>query len=67
MHSHIPKSNKDYWVPKLKKNQERDISKQKRLESQGWSVLRFWEHEEIKSIVGTIEEKQKERKAKATA
>jgi DNA mismatch endonuclease (patch repair protein) len=45
VHSHFPKSNKKYWVPKLRKNIERDLKKNKRLESDGWKVLRFWEHE----------------------
>jgi DNA mismatch endonuclease (patch repair protein) len=45
LHSHIPKSNKSYWQPKLKKNIERAIAKDERLEKAGWQVLHFWEHE----------------------
>ena len=45
IHSHLPKTHEDYWRPKLKKNVERDKDKQKRLEMDGWRVLRFWEHE----------------------
>ena len=45
IHSHLPKSNEEYWVPKLKKNIERDKAKNERLEAEGWRVLRFWEHE----------------------
>ena len=45
IHSHMPKSNQEYWVPKLKKNIERDAEKNKRLANQGWKILRFWEHE----------------------
>jgi len=44
-HSHIPKSNIDYWKPKLEKNIERDKEKNERLRSAGWMVIRFWEHE----------------------
>ena len=47
MHSHIPKSNREYWLPKLRKNKERDKAKGKRLRVDGWKVLRFWEHELI--------------------
>jgi DNA mismatch endonuclease (patch repair protein) len=45
IHSHLPKSHKDYWHPKLKRNIERDKAKNSRLERDGWKVLRFWEHE----------------------
>ena len=45
IHSHLPKSHQDYWNPKLKKNIERDKEKNKRLQTEGWKVLRFWEHE----------------------
>ena len=44
-HSHIPKSNQSYWIPKLRKNKERDFETTKKLETDGWTVLRFWEHE----------------------
>lgn len=45
IHSHIPKSNKEYWVPKLEKNRKHDIENTKILEAEGWKVIRFWEHE----------------------
>ena len=45
IHSHLPKSNEEYWTPKLKRNIERDQEKNERLEAEGWKVLRFWEHE----------------------
>lgn len=44
-HSHLPKTNKNYWYPKLKRNVERDKVKEERLKTEGWTVLRFWEHE----------------------
>jgi len=43
--SHKPKSNEAYWHPKLMKNMERDKTKEERLRSEGWSVIRLWEHE----------------------
>ena len=43
-HGTIPKSNQDYWVPKLKQNVDRDRSTDQELQSSGWRVLRFWEH-----------------------
>jgi DNA mismatch endonuclease, patch repair protein len=56
LHSHLPKSRKDYWHPKLKKNIERDRAKNKRLTDQGWKVFRFWEHKltDIQEVVETI-------------
>lgn len=46
----IPKSNQDYWIPKLERNIERDKLVNQTLEKQGWVVLRFWESEIKKEI-----------------
>jgi DNA mismatch endonuclease (patch repair protein) len=56
VHSHVPKSNVEYWLPKLKRNMERDKAKVDRLALQGWRVMRFWEHEliELDKVVGKI-------------
>lgn len=43
--SHTPRSNTDYWGPKLKRNVERDISARKALLSDRWAVLTLWECE----------------------
>ncbi len=53
IHSHIPKSNEKYWLPKLRKNIQRDQEKNNKLRADGWAVLRFWEHEldEMQSVV----------------
>ena len=58
IHSHLPKSNQDYWYPKLQKNTERDKMKTKRLENEGWLVMHFWEHEteNTEGIVREIKE-----------
>jgi DNA mismatch endonuclease (patch repair protein) len=61
IHSHLPKSHKSYWHPKLKKNIERDTAKNERLEAQGWKILRFWEHE-ISDIDKVLEKIQTELK-----
>ena len=45
IHSHMPKSNENYWQAKLEKNIERDKAKNERLNSSGWTILRVWEHE----------------------
>ena len=41
----VPKSNRDYWLPKLARNVERDEENLKKLLELGWSVLVVWECE----------------------
>ena len=38
-----PSSNKEYWIPKIQKNVERDIENTRQLKEQGWQVLTVWE------------------------
>ena len=35
-------TNREYWVPKIEHNMKRDIEVNDKLESEGWTVLRFW-------------------------
>jgi DNA mismatch endonuclease (patch repair protein) len=46
-HSHLPKSNKSYWLPKLRENMRRAKEKDRRLKNAGWKVIHVWEHEII--------------------
>jgi DNA mismatch endonuclease (patch repair protein) len=41
--AHIPKSNREYWLPKLEQNITRDKENCKKLRKMGWSVLVLWE------------------------
>ena len=41
--SHFPKSNIDYWQPKLLRNQTRDSEHEAALQDKGWRVLVIWE------------------------
>jgi DNA mismatch endonuclease (patch repair protein) len=43
--SHQPKSNLDYWMPKLKRTIERDKEHIKALKKLGWKTLVIWECE----------------------
>ena len=57
VHSHMPKSNGTYWKAKFVRNMERDERVNATLRAEGWTVLRFWEHEvaaSLPSIVSTI-------------
>ena len=38
-----PKSNSDYWKPKLARNKKRDQDNYQKLRDAGWSVLVIWE------------------------
>ena len=44
-HDHMPKSNVDYWLPKLARNRRRDRAKRRALRRMGFAVWSFWEHE----------------------
>lgn len=39
-----PATNAEYWKQKIKRNRKRDRLVTKRLEEEGWRVLRIWEH-----------------------
>lgn len=54
-HSAPPRVNPEYWGPKIENNRRRDRETQKYLEEQGWTVLRFWEHEPVAQVADTIE------------
>ncbi|MGV9193625.1 very short patch repair endonuclease [Microbacterium sp. MC2] len=57
-HAVAPKSNGDYWGPKLARNRARDTEVSKRLKESGWEVLRFWEHEPPEDVARVIIEKR---------
>ena len=38
-----PKINKDYWIPKITRNQQRDQEVWRQLEAKGWCVIVVWE------------------------
>jgi|SRR5580704_15676064 DNA mismatch endonuclease (patch repair protein) len=44
-HGHIPKSNTEYWAPKLENNCKRDRRNRRRLRALGFSVWTIWEHD----------------------
>lgn len=54
-HATSPKRNVEYWGPKLAANRARDLDTNTRLEAAGWTVLRFWEHEDSRAVADLIE------------
>jgi DNA mismatch endonuclease (patch repair protein) len=45
LHSHIPKSNSEYWIKKLERNRDRDRLVDSLLKSNDWKAMRLWEHD----------------------
>ena len=39
----VPKSNRDYWETKIRRNRERDTQSEAALKRDGWRVLTVWE------------------------
>ena len=50
------KSNRDYWIPKIEDNRDRDLEVTQELIELGWLVLRFWDFE-VKQNVSTCADK----------
>ncbi len=44
------KSRRDFWIPKIERNMQRDIEVNDVLKSDGWIVLRFWGKEIKKDV-----------------
>jgi DNA mismatch endonuclease (patch repair protein) len=40
-----PKTNVSFWKTKIGKNRARDERVAAALQAEGWTVIRFWEHE----------------------
>lgn len=60
------KSNRDYWIRKIERNMEKDIEVNHVLEHLGYTVIRVWEHEIRKDLIGVadmIEDIIKSKKA----
>lgn len=43
--SRRPRSNQEYWKPKIERNIQRDAENQQKLEADGWKVIIVWECE----------------------
>ena len=41
----IPKTNREFWVAKIRRNQERDLKVQRELAAMGWHSITIWECE----------------------
>jgi DNA mismatch endonuclease (patch repair protein) len=54
-HQNVPTTNRDYWVPKLAANVERDRRVDAALSNDGWVVVRIWEHLDLDEAVDLVE------------
>jgi DNA mismatch endonuclease (patch repair protein) len=62
--AHVPKSNQEYWGPKLKRNKTRDGKNIEALQAGGWQALVVWECEardeaslrkRLRAFLGTLQ------------
>lgn len=53
-HGVEPRVNREYWLPKLKRNVARDAQDDAALRAAGWTVVRIWEHEDAGDAAATV-------------
>jgi DNA mismatch endonuclease (patch repair protein) len=53
-HATQPASNAPWWSAKLARNVERDRETDDHLRESGWTVLRFWEHEDAREAAEVV-------------
>lgn len=63
-HHTMPATNNGYWLDKVTRNRARDIETNRLLADAGWTVLRFWEHEDpepcasrVADVVGELRQR----------
>jgi DNA mismatch endonuclease, patch repair protein len=56
LHYSEPLTNASYWSAKIAGNVSRDRDTDTRLAALGWTVLRYWEHEDHEAIVRQVTE-----------
>jgi DNA mismatch endonuclease (patch repair protein) len=54
VHGTTPKSNREWWKAKFDSNRDRDRLVDEILWRHGWTVLRFWEHDDPVTIIESI-------------
>jgi DNA mismatch endonuclease (patch repair protein) len=65
-HATQPKANAEWWRTKLDRNIARDRETTEHLIEQGWTVLRFWEHEAPEEVAVRVGAAVKQRLAERT-
>ena len=55
-HQTQPVTNSEYWSDKIARNIQRGAETTAYLQKAGWTVLRFWEHEDAESVADRVQE-----------
>jgi DNA mismatch endonuclease (patch repair protein) len=55
-HRSIPATNRTFWRAKIEGTRQRDEKQDRWLETAGWTVLRFWEHEPVEEAAERVME-----------
>jgi len=55
-HGTRPRSNTEYWRPKLERNRQRDAATNGLLQEAGWQVVRVWEHQDAEEAADLIDQ-----------
>ena len=69
-HGRIPATNRDFWERKIARNRERDVAAALALKSEGWKVIRVWEHDvrrDLTRAAGRVERAVRARRRPRTA
>lgn len=53
-HGSMPRTNVDYWLPKLERNVRRDRLDDGLLRTAGWIAVRAWEHESAEQVAQRV-------------
>ncbi len=61
------KRNREYWIPKIERNMQRDRQNTRKLQEAGWTVFRFWEHKLkkefstcLEAVISELEDKMRQ-------
>jgi DNA mismatch endonuclease (patch repair protein) len=64
-HCRLPSTRKNYWLPKIERNKQRDKEVNRNYKKEGWKVIRVWEHQ-LKSSDKIIKKISEELKIAST-
>ena len=65
-HHTVAKANAEYWEEKVRRNRERDADTDAMLRSEGWVVVRLWEHQDAINSANQVEAAVRERSLGST-
>ncbi|MGW4383655.1 very short patch repair endonuclease [Kitasatospora sp. NPDC004531] len=63
-HTTSPKANAEWWRTKLDRNITRDRETTDHLTAEGWTVLRFWEHQPPEEVARTVHDLVRARRGR---